>query len=128
MCQRQFVPLILAGTKLHTIRALRTRPINCGDILDLRCWKGLPYRSKQEPLIERECAGNVRISVDSNRRTVYLMDPGAWYYPRAPRFVEGNELLGLVRRDGFQATHAFFEFFRFVHAGRLDGQLIEWKP
>jgi hypothetical protein len=129
MCQRQFVPAILAGTKLHTIRAERVRSIKPGDILDLRAWTGLPYRSKQEKLIERVCIGCTRIDVDSNTREIYMMETGgSWYYRGGPREIDlAEEKLALAQRDGFASAHAFFEFFRFTHAGLLKGQLIEWK-
>lgn len=46
MIMPDFAPLIVAGTKLVTIRAPRKRPHKIGEILDWRIWTGKPYRSK----------------------------------------------------------------------------------
>ena len=127
MCQRAFVPKIKAGTKLHTFRPERARQIQPGDTLDLRVWIELPYRSKQEKVCEVQCIGVTRGEIDSNRRTVYLIENGSWYYRRGPRFIDDVELIDFARRDGFTTTHELFEFFRFTHAGRMTGQLIEWN-
>lgn len=56
MCQDQFVPKILDGSKLTTIRRIRKRGNpKPGDILSLRRWTGKPYRSKQEEIKIVKC-------------------------------------------------------------------------
>lgn len=124
MCQRRFVPQIVAGTKLHTIRAQRRRQIYQGDQLDLREWTGRPYRSPQRKIAVVPCVAAPQIEVDARRRRIFLFTP-SHYYPEGGYIMDE---IAFAQRDGFIYTDDFFQFFRDHHAGLCIGQLIEWNP
>ena len=123
LCQRQFIPQILAGTKLHTIRPHRVREIRAGDVLDLRAWTGLPYRSKQRKIREVLCVGVAQIEVDARRQRIFLFNP-SHYYPQGGYVIDE---IAFAQRDGFTYTADLFAWFLKHHGPVFTGQLIEWR-
>ncbi len=55
MFEKQFWEPVVSGAKVHSIRPTRKRPINAGDLLSLRGWAGVAYRSQQRVLCEETC-------------------------------------------------------------------------
>lgn len=117
MCQPRFVPLILDGRKTQTIRPIRKRPIWPGDILDLRQWAGLPYRSKQAKICEKVCSD---------------YDPFCIFW--GFRIVINGSEIGvlenynfLARKDGFVDIKDMKEWFNKTHKLPFQGTIIYWK-
>jgi hypothetical protein len=118
MFQPRFAWLVEAGTKRQTIRARGVRVIRAGDLLDLREWSGLPYRSKQRRLGLAECT-----SVEP----VFI---GQYALPVA---VAGEELCAKARKyfaraDGFDSLGQMYDWFSRVHGLPFTGSLIKWRP
>lgn len=109
--QKQFVPMILAGTKGTTIRKRRKYPVKVGDIV----WLYTGMRTKEckllagapciriEPIViwpyEERLAGNLDFSVNQ-----------------------------LAAGDGFSSLHDFFDFFRRTYRENVlnDFEIIFW--
>jgi hypothetical protein len=119
MCQSRFAPIIMAGTKLSTIRGKRKRKIEIRDVLDLRQWSGLPYRSKQLKLRLVTVARVRPITVDTTGHTLEVRLDG--------RSIRGAALDLLVLRDGFPHFVHFAQFFTETHGEVFHGSLIEWS-
>jgi hypothetical protein len=124
MCQRRFVAVILSGAKPHTIRAERKRVIRVGDQLDLRAWKGAPYRSKQEKLrvVTVTAVRPIKITVFSRgigEFVVAVAIEGKRITPQA--------MCALAHADGFANLANFAVFFFFTHGEIFTGHLIEWR-
>lgn len=123
LCQPRFVPAILAGDKLSTIRLERKRKIAVGDTLDLRQWTGKPYRSKQAKVrmvtVTRVCPVDiVRGILDEER--VYCCLRGE---PLSVMHAEA-----LARTDGFESFQEMVNWFNLVHGLPFAGVLIGWAP
>jgi hypothetical protein len=136
MFQPRFAPLVESGAKLQTIRPWRKRQIKAGDIVDLRTWSGLPYRSKQRKLCEAMVAMVLPVSI-------YIqIEPGR-YETRALRLGYGGAemdeatLSRFSHADGFTSTADFFGFFERTYGKKnsrggvalhFHGQVIIWQP
>ena len=77
----KFFEKILEGIKLHTIRnnyplwKHRVDEINAGRAyLSVRCWSGLPYRSKQHEFMEFNSLGIQKLSIYTGWKWWYLVD------------------------------------------------------
>ncbi len=114
MIQPRFVPLILSGAKLNTIRPTPQREIRPGDILDIRQWEAKAYRSKQIRIVEVEVADVSRIEIGDSwvRRWNGLVD----------------DLDAFARADGFDGWNDMAAWFDAVHGLPFDGVIIRWKP
>ena len=128
----QSVPYILDGTKRHTIRANRKRPILPGDRLVL--YTGLRQRSGAQLLLETTCSSVENIDIfilskDMKRGQLVIRVQGI------P--LNTDEQSRLAWRDGFRppgstedapgnSIDLMMEFWR----GRLPfyGQIIHWGP
>ncbi|MDR2676100.1 MAG: hypothetical protein LBC18_14850 [Opitutaceae bacterium] len=118
MFQPRFARPVEAWTKRQTIRARGARVIRPGDLLDLREWTGLPYRSKQRRLGLAECT-----SVDPVFIGQYAL----------PVSVSGEELCAegrehFARADGFENLAQMHDWFSRVHGLPFTGNLIKWQP
>ena len=113
----QFVPLVEAGKKLHTVRGIRKRAPRPGHIASLREWTGRPYASPQRIIGERWI------------REVQLIKfgPGQW-------IVIDGEPLDVVEEkyfaasDGFSDRKAMWDFFTKHRGLPFTGHLISWWP
>lgn len=138
MFQPRFAALAESGAKCQTLRPRRKRQIEVGDIVDLRTWTGLPYRSKQRQLREATVTRVYAANIKLRRDTFYpelscetLMVGGLLFNNEAAE-------AGFARADGFKNRDEFFDFFATNYAkasefGRhlslnFHGQLICWQP
>jgi len=116
--QSRFVPMILAGAKTHTIRAVRKNPDKPGNVLHL--FTGL--RRKGARLLMRTlCTKVEEIEIDACGHECNC-DPFV--------SIDGVELgeserEALARRDGFDSFNEMLDFW----AGRLPfrGHIIHWR-
>ena len=101
--------------KLHTIR--KSGRIRLGMKLSLREWSGLPYRSKQDIIIDTNCklVQKIRVCQNSFGRFVYIDD-------REEPLPE-PEVERLARNDGFENADQFFSWFGFD----FSGHIIHWS-
>jgi hypothetical protein len=112
--QRQFVPMILNGSKPHTIRRRRKRPTVKGDRLLL--YTGM--RTKGCELITvTECAKVEPVII----------------YPTLKKIMKDGEImpadavLKLAKADGFDTSNSFFRFFEYTYGDyELDDFEIIW--
>jgi hypothetical protein len=115
----RFVEPIQAGSKHQTIRATaRCKP---EDLLSLRHWAGLPYRSKQREIIPPVVCEVVRpltIRIDrlDNRADITIGDEP----------LSHDEVCRFVRADGFRHLSDFVEHWHARDALHFEGVLIEW--
>ena len=122
MCQPRFAPLVKAGTKPHTIRLKRKLyPVQVGDLLSLREWSGVPYRSKQILLREEVCTAVKPVKITFRFGHV-LFCVGK----NNPLYTEQANALAVA--DGFRDVDEMLEWFEATHGLPFRGVLIEWKP
>ena len=113
--RNQFASKILDGTKIHTIRRQRKRPIKAGDNLfhftgqrTVKCIR----------LLENKCVYAVPIIIRENWLESILV-----YINK--NLISYNEQVRLAKNDGFDDIVDFWLFFK--RAGLpLCGQLIGW--
>lgn len=117
----RFAPLVESGAKRQTIRGPRKRPVRPGDVLSLRAWEGVPYRSPQRLLRTAACESVAPVLIGG-------------------RFNFGLEIevagvrLGLQARyrfakaDGFLDVHDMRLWYEDNRAIPFEGVLIRWDP
>ncbi len=113
--QRQFVPMILDGSKPHTIRRRRKRPTRVGDMLML--YTGM--RTKQCKLIAiSECVKITPIDIWIQASTILINGVA----------IGDDEMFALIERDGFKRENykEFFQFFKRYERDVLDDFEIIW--
>jgi hypothetical protein len=114
--QKQFVPMILDGSKPHTIRRRRKRPTKVGDVLYL--YTGL--RTKQcKFVLETTCTKIVPIVIYPNLGRVVLDG----------RMLPLDEVLKFAIKDGFANQMDFFKFFERYPTEVLEREMevIYWR-
>lgn len=116
MVQAQFVPKVLSGEKITTIRAERKRMPKAGEVADLRRWSGLPYRSKQEALIKRPIKAVRRCSI--NAVGSFYIDGGK---------VGKGRRDAVARADGFTDAASMVAWFIATHGLPFAGFITEWE-
>jgi hypothetical protein len=134
MFQPRFAALVESGAKLQTIRPWRVRMIDVGDVVDLRTWTGLPYRSKQRRLREAMVCEKRPIIISVHEARNFRMTNVCLGYDS--RGIGSVAVDALARADGFTDAEAFYDFFTGAYTKRtqfglkLDfhGQLIRWQP
>jgi hypothetical protein len=120
--QEQFHPMILDGTKPHTIR--KTARCAPGDALSLRRWTGRPYRSKQAVLMDAVCKSVQPICIGHA-----LMPEIKGVLVSVNGFLlSGNGIAALARADGFKCATDMLSWFDETHGLPFEGFLIEWEP
>ena len=113
--QPRFAPLVESGKKRQTVRPMRKRMPDVGDIASLRAWTGQPYRSKQRLLLTARIIGVRRV------RIVYdeLFLSGARCTPAIREI--------FAQKDGFDNWDSMRAWFYLNHGGdTFDGFLTEW--
>lgn len=112
--------MVTEGTKPHTIRPKRKRPIKVGDKLSLRKWSGSAYRSKQIVLRESSCVrvSDFMIFKPRNASPSILID-GLAQNARAAEVLAFN--------DGFSSSTEMLAWFEQTHGLPFRGDLIEWS-
>ena len=114
--QKQFSPMVLDGSKVHTIRRRRKNPTKVGDALML--YTGMRTKAC-EKLMDAVCTAVVPIII----------------FPRLPGVVINGEPLSygdierLAVRDGFADVSSFFSFFlRYpFDVLRNEMEIIYWR-
>jgi hypothetical protein len=111
--QERFVPMILAGTKTHTIRACRVHPDKRGNTLYL--YAGLRHKGARL-LMRVPCVNVQEIAIFPNG-LVWIDN----------QFLQSDECESLARRDGFSTFQEMIEFWK-APKNRLPfkGQIIHW--
>lgn len=115
--QKQFVPKILDGSKLHTIRRRRKRSTRAGDRLLL--YTGM--RTKQCELIA--VTGCVKVV------PILISTIGNGDLSFGAEWLTRDEQIALAKADGFDDIAEFFKFFKRYKADILaDFEVIWWDP
>jgi len=107
--------MIINGDKHSTIRLPRTRVVAVGDIMDLRTWSGVPYRSKQTKLREVVCTEIHEITI----REIYVFVSG--------RTLSYDEVAQLATSEGFRGIADMMLWFFANHSLPMTGTLYRWK-
>lgn len=113
-------PLVEAGTKPHTIRALRSgdRDPLPGDILHLYVGKG----AKRERLIRLEaCEYTHYLTIHQSAGNVHHVLLGG-------QLLEQDVIERLARFEGFADADQFVRHFDKAHGLPFSGLLIGWLP
>jgi len=119
--KKQFVPMILDGSKVHTIRRRRKHPIKVG--VKLFLYTGM--RTKQCKLIAViECVKVEPIVIMPDEKSLFI-----------PNIYNGWDLLSvnainqIAHEDGFEDAYDFFDFFkRYREEVLYDFEIIWWDP
>lgn len=115
MFKERFARLVESGTKKHTIRPPRKKSIKAGDILSLRQWTGLPYRSKQREVRRALCAAVHTVTMSAN---LLILDGVA---------VTPNHWDTFAKHDGFESWEELWCWFLREHGKlRFSGIVIYW--
>lgn len=110
--QNQFAELVRSGVKRQTIRCkARCKP---GDVLSLRRWSGLPYRSKQEVLLESVCTEVLPVEVDFE--CIRIGDASCF----------GLSADAQAQKDGFCDYTSMRRWFFNTHGLPFAGWVIRW--
>lgn len=111
--QTRFVPLIIRGTKVHTVRMLGHRLHRAGETLYMQ------YGPRFHPLrFATPVCQRVRpIDITRNYARVWNEDRSSYLIPVPDLF---------ARADGFEDWDDLRKFF--VHVPRLNLQLVQWAP
>lgn len=113
--QPKFADQVEALIKRQTIRQ-RAR-CKAGDELSLRKWSGLPYRSKQQHLVESvTCKSVWPVVLEIVAGTLQIRVAGA-IVPDSDAF---------AKADGFTSAAAMREWFESTHGLPFGGELITW--
>ena len=114
----RFAPLVQAGRKLTTIRPSRTRVVRVGDLLDLRTWSGLPYRSKQVALRVARCVdtGPVTLEQGDEKLSIALKS----------RRLSAAAIERFAQGEGFESSEEMLAWFDAVHGLPFTGVFYEW--
>ena len=113
--QPQFVPLILAGTKIHTIRATPKRLPKIGEDFVGFIWTGKPYRSPQQEFFRSTVARIRSVGIQNG-----------WIWIDDVRLKTRREADLLALHDGFVDWDSMREWFHEHHGFQFTGILIEW--
>jgi hypothetical protein len=125
--QTRFCPMILAGTKTHTIRAVRAHPDKPGNTMHL--YTGL--RTKKAKLLMRvPCIKIEDIEIWSNIEEIdltgFTVDVGVKI---DGILLDESEAHAFARRDGFSDFYDMLKFW-LTPKSRLPfkGHIIYWEP
>ncbi len=119
MFQHQFAPKVRDGSKPHTIRPERKRPIRVGNRLSLRQWSEKAYRSPQIVLRETVCTGVESIHIRYTEMGRPIMLGGT--------VLSQEEAAALAIADGFNGIPSMLGWFTATHALPFHGVLISWR-
>lgn len=120
--QEQFVPMILDGSKTHTIRRRRKYPTKVGDFLSLY----VGQRTKNCRLVAVvPCEKIEKIILFPSKMEILIADDDerGQYREMRPEIIAA-----LARHDGFKSTDAFWKFFERYRDDQLMMEIIHWDP
>lgn len=116
--KKQFVQPILAGTKVHTIRAPRKHPVKVCQRLYFytgvrtkdadKFGEAICSKIQEIEIVTRSASDLATVAIDK-------------------KLISRDEKLRLVHADGFASEMDFSAFFRSNYGYRFIGQLIHWK-
>lgn len=118
MFEKRFWEPIVSGTKVHSIRPTRKRPIVPGELIRLRGWEGAAYRSKQMTLCEEICIDVRNIWIDLQGIVVEGFD----------RIDEPQELDLFAQTDGFRDWNDMRSYRNLFYNLPFAGDFIQWGP
>lgn len=127
--QPRFAELVASGAKRQTIRGERKDGLSPapGDVLSLRAWVGLPYRSKQRLLRSEEvCVAVGTVEIGENFAKMDTPFDKEWYEQSMKNPAGGCEFEYLARADGFASFEEMRAWFREQHGLPFRGVLIRW--
>lgn len=117
--QKQFVPLLLDGSKPQTIRALgKRRHARKGDTVQIYTGQRTKHCQK---LFEAEC-------IKSQSVCMYIDSEGSFNVELNGIPLELNEIEKLAVDDGFEEMDGLIRFFEAAHGFPFEGVLICWDP
>lgn len=127
--QRQFVSMILDGSKPHTIRRRRKYPTKVGDVLML--FTGMRTKSCSQ-FAEAKCSNIIPVIIYPIEKGIAIYDPKS-KHPHLDnegwRVMETWEESRLAKRDGFNSRDEFYAFFERYKCDVLDDfEIIFWDP
>ena len=125
MFHKRFVAPILAGTKTHTIRRDRKRPIPIGDALSLRHWEGQGYRSPQVEFFTCICDAVFPIAVAVDH--VRIGDPSEEVNAHIIATASGLDVFAIS--DGFEDWADMMAYYREqkIKLPFRSAEMIEWR-
>lgn len=126
MFRPDFEAPITAGTKTHTIRPPRKRPIPPGAILSMRVWTGKPYRSKTREFARAKLDKIEWIKIHPDGVEISPGTLRVFWMGETP--TKEPLLQAFARRDGFTAWATMRYWFEQTHGLPFEGQLIHWGP
>lgn len=117
MFKPQFVPLIQSGSKRTTLRPIPKRRPEAGDVIDIREWASLPYRSKQL---------KIRTAPIVIVRDAVIWDDGLVL----DGLMLGSEAMldAIAKADGFDGWEQMYDWFKRSYSLPFHGILICWDP
>ncbi|WP_157837108.1 ASCH domain-containing protein [Geminisphaera colitermitum] len=122
MFKPRFAALVESGAKLQTVRPKPKRMPQAGDAISLRCWTGLPYRSKQRVLREATISQVSEIVIAAEGISPIRVEPlgtsGALNYWPSPDV--------FAHADGFADWPEMREWFATTHGLPFAGIIIFW--
>lgn len=118
----KFVAAVASGLKLQSIRdTARCQP---GDLLSLRAWEGVAYRSKQRVLREGICVSVEPIAIDVGEANLFN---AAWGLSIEVAGVVVLDLDGFARADGFDGEADMIRWYGGVRKSPYEGWIHKWK-
>lgn len=118
MFKPRFAALVESGTKTQTVRPIPKRMPRPGDMISLRCWTGLPYRSKQRVLREAELCEVLPIQIYAPYGPLRIVIRGVELDP---------ELCDIfAAADGFADLSEMHAWFRDTHGLPFSGIVLYW--
>jgi len=108
-----FLTLILENIKVHTIRAGNRWKV--GDLFSPRCWSGMPYRSKQIPILD-----DLNDTLEVRKVYKFTANKGKFYLN--DYILSTPELQILASRDGL----TLIDFMSWM-GDTFEGQVICWR-
>lgn len=121
MFSERFAAAVRDGSKRQTIRPPRRRLLSPGDMVVLKRWTAMPYRSRQEIL-------GLGTVLDVRPIEIH---PGVIYLDGT--LLTATEAESFSRADGFDSLAEFVEWFRRTHPGTVEsptgfrGIVIRWE-
>jgi hypothetical protein len=130
--KKQFAEKVASGEKRQTIRAIRKRPFQKGDRLQL--YTGMRTRNCRKLVdLDPVCREVWEIELRSKGRIIALCKS----LPDDPRRLQQDSVLikvlagksadAFAEEDGFTNAEKMFEFFEKTHGLPFKGQLIVWE-
>lgn len=115
--ERRFVVRIQTGAKVTTLRPERRNPHRIGDVLDMRHWRGVAYRSPQVRIMGA-------VVIDYTPCT--LFHDG--YQIDGVRVAMTADLQRFAREDGFNSWAELQDWFTLRYVLPFQGWLTRWRP